>query len=133
MPSCALGGIAHTRYVARVDNAREEWDGVVGHTAGRTAPRAPGDGRLFVSRGAYTGRVPRSANHEYHVDVAWDDEAGVWTATSPDVVGLTLEYESLDRLQDQVMGAVAELLELNGQPPADHVDVAVTRRVLAYA
>jgi len=69
---------------------------------------------------------------DYHVDVTYDDEAGVWLATSPDVIGLTLEYESLDRLQDQLLSAVAELLELNGQPPARQVSVAMTRQ-LAYA
>jgi len=69
---------------------------------------------------------------DYHVDVTYDDEADVWLATSPDIVGLTLEYESLDRLQEQILPVVAELLELNGQPPARQVTVAMTRQ-LAYA
>jgi len=77
--------------------------------------------------------VTSAADADYHVDVTYDDDASVWLATSPDVIGLTLEYDSLDRLQAQIVAAVSELLDLNGQVPARHIDVAVTRRVLAHA
>ena len=69
---------------------------------------------------------------DYHVGVTYDDDAGVWLATSHDVIGLALEYDSFDRLQDHLLAAVTELLELNGQPPARQVTVAMTRQ-LAYA
>ena len=48
-----------------------------------------------------------------HVDCVWDEEAGVWTATSPDVKGLVLEDSSFDRLMYRVELAVPELLQLN--------------------
>jgi len=88
-----------------------------------------GAGRL-----RYTDRVTGiSGGVDYHVDVAYDDEAGVWVVTSPDVIGLTLEYGSLDRLDEQLLDAVTELLDLNGQPAARQVDVAMTRHVRAPA
>jgi len=73
--------------------------------------------------------VPDSRGIDYHVVVTHDDEAEVWLATSPDVIGLTLEYDSLDRLQNQLPAIVAELLELNGQPPARRVTVSMTRQI----
>lgn len=48
------------------------------------------------------------------IQFRWDDEAGVWTATSGDVRGLALEGGSLDALMERVKMAVPELLELNG-------------------
>jgi hypothetical protein len=44
----------------------------------------------------------------------WDQEAGVWIATSEDVPGLVLESGSFDALVERVRYAVPELLELNG-------------------
>jgi len=44
----------------------------------------------------------------------WDNEAGVWIATSEDVYGLILEHDSLDTLVERVRKAVPELLELEG-------------------
>lgn len=51
---------------------------------------------------------------EYTVQLEWDDEVGVWIATSEDVKGLVLECGSLDALIERVKYAVPELLELNG-------------------
>ncbi|TFF17943.1 DUF1902 domain-containing protein [Jiella endophytica] len=44
----------------------------------------------------------------------WDEEAGVWVASSEDVCGLSVESESLDLLQAKVLGALQDLVELNG-------------------
>ena len=38
----------------------------------------------------------------YTVYFTWDDEAKVWVATSPNVIGLVLESESLDALIKRV-------------------------------
>lgn len=43
----------------------------------------------------------------------WDEEAGVWTATSDDVPGLVLEADSYDELVEKVKVAIPELAELN--------------------
>lgn len=48
------------------------------------------------------------------VAAAWDDEAGVWVATSDDVPGLATEAETLDRLVEKLKSMVPELLEANG-------------------
>lgn len=50
---------------------------------------------------------------EYIINLAWDPEAGVWTATSDDVPGLVLESGSFDALLERVRFAVLELLELD--------------------
>lgn len=51
---------------------------------------------------------------EYVVTMTWDNEAGVWIATSADIPGLTLESGSFDALLERVRFAVPELLMLNG-------------------
>ncbi len=43
----------------------------------------------------------------------WDNEAGVWIATSDDIPGLVLESGSFDALLERTRFAVPELLELN--------------------
>ena len=50
---------------------------------------------------------------EYIINLPWDPEAGVWTATSDDVPGLVLESGSFDALLERVRFAVPELLALN--------------------
>ena len=57
-------------------------------------------------------------HHSIIVRADWDDEAQVWVATSHDIDGLAIECESFDGLRDKVLGAVTDLLELNG-PPED--------------
>ena len=64
---------------------------------------------------------------DYTVYLTWDDEAEVWVATSPNVTGLVLESESLDRLMDRVGEAVPELLELNNQEPARSINYISNR------
>ena len=70
----------------------------------------------------------------YTVLFTWDDEAGVWVATSPDIIGLVLESESLDNLMNRVKDAIPELLELNSQKPAKLVSYICNRtQTMAYA
>lgn len=52
---------------------------------------------------------------EYKIQLLWDNEASVWVATSPDVLGLVLESSSFDALVERVRYAIPELLELNRQ------------------
>jgi hypothetical protein len=51
---------------------------------------------------------------EYLVNLSWDNEAGVWIATSDDIPGLVLESGSFDALMERVRFAAPELLALNG-------------------
>ena len=51
---------------------------------------------------------------EYIVTLTWDNDAGVWIATSDDIPGLVLESGSFDALLERIRFAVPELLELNG-------------------
>jgi len=50
---------------------------------------------------------------KYIVNLIWDNEAGVWIATSEDIKGLVLESGSIDALIERVRFTVPELLELN--------------------
>lgn len=50
---------------------------------------------------------------EYLINFTWDEEAGVWVATSEDIPGLVLESGSFDALLERVRFAVPELLALN--------------------
>ena len=50
----------------------------------------------------------------YLVTAQWDAEAGVWVATSEDIVGLVTESKSLDTLYARVLEVAPELLDANG-------------------
>ncbi|MBQ3445012.1 MAG: DUF1902 domain-containing protein [Selenomonadaceae bacterium] len=50
---------------------------------------------------------------EYQVKVDYDNEAGVWIATSDDITGLILEDESPEDLMKHVVEAAPELIKLN--------------------
>lgn len=52
--------------------------------------------------------------HSIIVRADWDDEAGVWVATSSDIDGLAVEAETLEKLSEKVCAALADLIELNG-------------------
>lgn len=52
------------------------------------------------------------------ISADWDQEAGVWVATSDDVPGLATEAATLEALLDKLRAMVPELLELNGAMPA---------------
>jgi len=56
---------------------------------------------------------------EFVVSLTWDEEAGVWVATSDDVPGLVLESGSLDALIEQSRYAIPELLLLNMPPDGE--------------
>lgn len=76
----------------------------------------------------------RGENMNYTVLFTWDEEANVWIATSPDVIGLVLESESLDTLMERVKDAVPELLELNSQKPARVISYVCNRtQYMVYA
>lgn len=50
---------------------------------------------------------------EYVINLIWDEEAGIWVATSDDIPGLALESGSFDALIERVRFAAPELLALN--------------------
>lgn len=54
---------------------------------------------------------------EYIITFTWDEEAGVWIATSNDIPGLVLESGSFDALLERTRFAVPELLSLNASDP----------------
>jgi len=51
------------------------------------------------------------------VTANWDEEAGVWVATSDDVPGLITESKTFEGLLKKLRTMVPELLELNGAMP----------------
>ena len=65
--------------------------------------------------------------NEYQVKIEYDNEAGVWIATSDNVIGLILESESLDRLIEKVSNAVPELVELNNLPKYRLINFSMKR------
>ena len=50
---------------------------------------------------------------EYTINLTWDNEANVWTATSDDIPGLVLESGSFDALLERAKSAIQELLGLD--------------------
>jgi len=46
----------------------------------------------------------------------WDNEAGVWVATSEDLHGLVTEAETLEELRAKVLVMAGELIELGNLP-----------------
>jgi predicted RNase H-like HicB family nuclease len=64
------------------------------------------------------------------IHAEWDDEAGVWVATSEDVPGLATEAESMDALVAKLQVMVPELLDANGYADGD-LDHDVRLRVLS--
>jgi predicted RNase H-like HicB family nuclease len=48
------------------------------------------------------------------VRATWDQDAGVWVATSDDLPGLITEADTFDILRTKIPGMAAELLELEG-------------------
>ena len=61
----------------------------------------------------------------------WDNEVGVWVATSDDSPGLVTEASSLDELMERVLAVAPELLEDNAHlledagHPGDLIDVCI--------
>lgn len=50
---------------------------------------------------------------KYLVVAQWDEEAGVWVATSDDIPGLVSEAKTIDDLVKRVVAVAPELLEDN--------------------
>ena len=48
------------------------------------------------------------------VKVEFDEEAGVYVASSGDISGLALEAASFEELKPKVLGAIEDLIEMNG-------------------
>ena len=56
---------------------------------------------------------------EITVNLTWDADISVWTATSEEVTGLVLKSGSLDALIERVKYAVPELMKFNKQEISD--------------
>ena len=62
------------------------------------------------------------------IRAVWDDEAGVWVATSDDVPGLATEAETLEALSAKLDIMVPELLDANGYPGGNEVPFELLAR-----
>ena len=52
--------------------------------------------------------------HSIVVRALWDEEAQMWTASSQDIDGLSVEADQLEKLRGKVEAAVQDLAECNG-------------------
>ena len=61
------------------------------------------------------------------VNALWDDEAGVWSASSTDVAGLAIEAATKEVLIERLETVIPELLELNhtNSNQIPHVELVV--------
>ena len=64
---------------------------------------------------------------EYQVRVDYDNDAGVWIATSDDIVGLVLEDESPEYLMKRVTEAAPELIRLNNLSACKAINFSMKR------
>jgi predicted RNase H-like HicB family nuclease len=62
-----------------------------------------------------------------HAD--WDEEAGVWVATSDDVPGLVTESSSIEALAVKLESMIPDLFEANDTPIATENFEIVARRL----
>ena len=62
-------------------------------------------------------------SNSFRVTAQWDGEAGVWVATSDDIIGLVTEAQTLDALYRRVLDVAPELLQENGIAATDHQSV----------
>lgn len=67
------------------------------------------------------------------VRAEWDDEAGVWVATSEDVPGLVAEHGDFRALQTMVLELVPVLLAENGMIPQPHGSFDIPVHIAANA
>lgn len=65
----------------------------------------------------------------YTIELIWDNEAAVWTATSTDIPGLILEAGSIDALLERVRCAVPEILEMNG---SDQEQINIDEKAITH-
>ena len=57
--------------------------------------------------------------HDITIDTRWDEEAGVWLATSAEAPGLVIEAETWPGMIPEVRAVLPELLALTGRPGGD--------------
>ena len=67
------------------------------------------------------------------VKAEWDDEAGVWVATSDDVPGLVAEHSDFRKLQELVLNLIPVLLVENNLLPQPHSAQDVPVHIAASA
>ena len=69
----------------------------------------------------------RNSEKALRIDAMWDNEAGVWSASSKDIQGLAIEAETREALIDRLKTIIPELLELNhaGSGRVPNIDVVV--------
>lgn len=60
------------------------------------------------------------------VSFDYDNDTGVWIATSDDIIGLVLEDDSPEKLMSRVLDAIPELIELNRLPRYKTINFSVT-------
>jgi hypothetical protein len=73
---------------------------------------------------------------EHIITAEWDEEAGVWVATSDDVPGLVTESKTFESLLKKLRTLVPELLALNGAMPKSgkaSYNVVARRREITHA
>ncbi|OHC70120.1 MAG: hypothetical protein A2045_16630 [Rhodocyclales bacterium GWA2_65_20] len=63
----------------------------------------------------------------------WDDEAGVWVATSDDVPGLATEADTLEALSAKLDVMIPDLLDANGYPEGADVPFELLARKFSVA
>jgi predicted RNase H-like HicB family nuclease len=69
----------------------------------------------------------------YFIRAEWDEEAGVWVATSDDVPGLATEADTLEALSVKLESLVPELLDANGLSNGDEVPFELLARKFLVA
>lgn len=75
---------------------------------------------------------------KFIVQAIWDEDAGVWSASSEDISGLAIEADSIESLAAKAGDAIVDLLEMNQDYPeitSFNVEVRslAPERVLAHA
>ncbi|WHZ09931.1 MAG: hypothetical protein OJF60_000370 [Burkholderiaceae bacterium] len=69
----------------------------------------------------------------FFIHAEWDEEAGVWVATSDDVPGLATEADTLEALSAKLESMVPELLDANGWPESQEVHFELLARKFSVA
>ena len=67
------------------------------------------------------------------INAFWDEEAGVWVATSEDVIGLVTEADNVDSLVSKLKVMIPELLDANGLPGGADVTFQLNTQLTAVA
>ena len=62
----------------------------------------------------------RNREKALRIDALWDDEAGVWSASSTDIEGLAIETATREALIERLKTVIPELLDLNSHEQVSH-------------